>query len=110
MLSVVVPCRDRPALLDGCLDALGRGISQGVEVIVVDSASAGADVASVAAAHGARVLRAGWPGTSRARNLGTRSAQGDVIAFVDDDVRVAPGWEAALLRCLDEHPDVAFVT
>jgi glycosyltransferase involved in cell wall biosynthesis len=55
-------------------------------------------------------LRSGWPGTSRARNLGARAAVGDALAFVDDDVRVAPGWAASIRQCLDAHPDAAFFT
>ena len=110
MLSVVVPCRDRAGLLDACLAALNHSVDSGVEIIAVDSASASADVAAVAADRGARVVRSGWPGTSRARNLGARAAAGDAIAFVDDDVRVAPGWASALRACLDEHPDAAFFT
>ena len=48
----------------------------------------------------ADALRAGRPGASLARNLGWRSARADVVAFVDDDVRVAPGWRAALDEAL----------
>jgi glycosyltransferase involved in cell wall biosynthesis len=110
VLTVVVPCRDRAGLLDACLVALQKSVDTGDEIIVVDSASAGADVAGVAADHGVRLLRSGWPGTSRARNLGARAAPGEAVAFVDDDVRVAPGWAAAVRECLDDHPDAAFIT
>jgi glycosyltransferase involved in cell wall biosynthesis len=67
-------------------------------------------VARVAMARGARVLRSGWPGASRARNLGARAARGDLIAFVDDDVRVDRGWATAVRACFERHPEVAFVT
>jgi hypothetical protein len=110
VLSVVVPCRDRAGLLDDCLAALRHSVAEGDEIIVVDSASASAQVAGVAADHGARVVRCGWPGTSRARNLGARVATGDAVAFVDDDVRVSRGWAGALSACLDDHPGTAFVT
>jgi glycosyltransferase involved in cell wall biosynthesis len=110
VLSVVVPCRDRAGLLDGCLVALRDSVDAGDEIIVVDSASAGAEVAVVAADRGARLVRSGWPGTSRARNLGARTAAGEAVAFVDDDVRVWPGWASALRACLDDHPEAAFIT
>ena len=55
-------------------------------------------------------MRCGWPGTSRARNLGARAAAADAIAFVDDDVRVSPDWAPGLRACLDAHPEVAFIT
>jgi glycosyltransferase involved in cell wall biosynthesis len=110
VLSVVVPCRDRAGLLDACLVALTESVSADDEIIVVDSASAGAEVAAVAVDRGARLVRSGWPGTSRARNLGARAAAGDAIAFVDDDVRVSPGWASALRVCLAAHPEAAFIT
>jgi hypothetical protein len=110
LLTVVVPCRDRAALLDGCLAALRASLRAGDELIVVDSASESADVATTALRHGARVLRAGWPGTSRARNHGAAAATSEVVAFVDDDVRVDATWATALCDAMSRHPDAAFMT
>jgi glycosyltransferase involved in cell wall biosynthesis len=105
-LTVVVPTRDRPAHLAACLEALSLVVGDDDEVVVVDSAS----VAPVAvAAEGVRVIRLDEPGTSRARNAGWRSASHDVVAFVDDDVRVAPGWADAVRNAIVD-PSVAFVT
>lgn len=104
-LSVVVPTRDRLTLLEGCLAALRADLRPGDEVLVVDSAS----VVAVPALPGARVLRAEAPGTSRARNLGWRASGHGLVAFVDDDVRVLPGWADAL-RAAFTDPAVAFVT
>lgn len=38
------------------------------------------------------------PGLSGARNTGVAAAAGEVVAFLDDDAAVAPGWSHALLR------------
>jgi len=38
------------------------------------------------------------PGLSGARNTGVGAAQGDVIAFLDDDADAEPGWALALMR------------
>lgn len=94
-LTVVVPTRDRPERLRACLDALDALDPPSGEVIVVDSASRRAD-AVAAAESSATVLRCDQPGASRARNAGWRVASGAVVAFVDDDVRVDPGWAAAI--------------
>ena len=109
-IAVVVATRDRPEFLEGCLASICASLRPGDELVVVDSASSDARVAEVARAAGACVLRCDEPGASRARNAGWRSATADVVAFVDDDVRVAPGWATALARCFGERPDLDFVT
>jgi GT2 family glycosyltransferase len=109
-LTVVVPTRDRVTMLERCLDALVAELEEGDEIIVVDSASA--DRAAVAAAAqrvGARIERCDRPGSSRARNSGWRVGRHELIGFVDDDVRVRPGWAGAMVAAFDDG-GVEFVT
>lgn len=108
-VSVVVATRDRPGHLASCLAALR--VAAPAEVVVVDSASRAdlaPQVARLAAASGARLLRLEVPGASRARNSGWRVARCDLVAFVDDDVRVGPAWASAMGRAL-AAPGVSFV-
>ncbi|MEU2349046.1 glycosyltransferase family 2 protein [Modestobacter sp. NPDC049651] len=46
----------------------------------------------------------GARGASGTRNAGAAVAQGEVLAFLDDDTRAARGWLAALVAALDETP------
>jgi GT2 family glycosyltransferase len=107
---VVVPTRDRPGHLDGCLGALVRALSSRDELLVVDSASVGSEPADIARRHGATVIRADRPGASRARNAGWRAASHELVAFIDDDVRVRPQWAGALAAAFVAFPEAAFVT
>ena len=109
-LSVVIATRDRPVLLDECLDSLDGAVAEGDEVIVVDSCSTTSDIGPVVSRHGARLVRCMRPGASLARNAGWRAACHDVVAFVDDDVRVLPQWAGALRAVLVGHPETSFVT
>ena len=95
-LSVVVPTRSRPDQLRLCLDALQAVLGEQDELVVVDSASS-----QPVAAPAAHVVRCDRPGASLARNAGWRSAASPYIAFVDDDVRVLPGWADAVVAALD---------
>jgi glycosyltransferase involved in cell wall biosynthesis len=109
-LSVVVATRDRAQLLEPCLEALARSVARSDEIIVVDSHSRGPETAAVARAHGVQLVRCGVAGASLARNAGWRAAAHGVVAFIDDDVRVGPGWADALRRAFGDHPDAAFIT
>lgn len=108
-VSVVIATRDRPEMLDACLASVRRSLRSFDEVVVVDSAShSGAAVQEIAQRYDARYIRCDRPGASLARNVGWRSSAHDVVAFVDDDVRVAPNWVAAVAAAVAEHEPVGF--
>jgi glycosyltransferase involved in cell wall biosynthesis len=44
------------------------------------------------------------PGSSRARNLLASHSRGEVLAYLDDDVLVSPGWLKAVLETFREYP------
>ncbi len=95
-VTVLIPVRDRAALLDRCLTALGGGYP----VVVVDDGSAdAAGVAAVTAAHGATIIRrpaSGGPGV--ARNTGLAAVRSELVAFLDSDCLPGPGWIEQLAR------------
>jgi glycosyltransferase involved in cell wall biosynthesis len=109
-LSVVLPTRDRPELLRDALASLAVAVRAGDEIIVVDSASRDARVRAVVEDAGLTYVRCDEPGASRARNAGWRRATNDVVAFLDDDIRVAPDWLDRIDAVLSGDPSLAFVT
>jgi glycosyltransferase involved in cell wall biosynthesis len=48
-------------------------------------------------------------GLAGARNRGSKLAKGEIVAFVDDDVLLAPDWAQEMVRCYSD-PDVIGVT
>ncbi|MBI4943938.1 MAG: mycofactocin biosynthesis glycosyltransferase MftF, partial [Actinobacteria bacterium] len=101
-VEVVVPAYGRPDLLDACLASLARS-APGGDVLVVDDASPTDEVAAVARAHGARLVR--HPvnrGPAAARNTGLAATTGDVVGFVDADVTVPAGWLDGLVPLFDD--------
>ncbi len=93
-VTVIIPVRDRAAMLERCLAATGTRYP----VIVIDDGSAEPDAtAAIAARFGAAVrLRPANGGPAAARNTGLAGVGTDLIAFLDSDCVPPPGWVGAL--------------
>lgn len=98
LVSVVIATRNRPAQLRECLSALTHCANlagAGVEAVVVDDGSR-EPLDGVVAPHRAALrialIRQDNLGPGAARNAGVQRAQGELIAFTDDDCRPAPDW------------------
>jgi len=107
-VSAIVPTHDRPERLRTCLESLRVQIIDPalLEVIVVDDGST-ADIAAVVGAVAAkgpipmRCERQSLGGLNSARNRGARMAEGEVLAFLDDDTIVAGTWAEAIRSAFD---------
>ena len=110
LVSVVVPTRNRPAMLREALASIDGITRDGfeIETIVVDDAPSD-DTSHVAHEMKARYVRGSGRGASVARNAGIAAAQGEVIAFLDDDDAWLPGNLAPQMRLLRSHPDFVAV-
>ena len=111
-VSVVIPTvLQRPEGLERCLGTLLDQDLPPVEVLVVDNRPAGSsdDVHALVprlADPRVRVLRQPVPGISAARNAGVAEAQGDVVAFTDDDVQVDRRWVRSLAERFAVQPEL----
>ncbi len=100
-VSVVVCTRDRPAQLETCLRRLRQQEYARFEVVVIDNAPADGVVKDmVESLTGGpvpfRYHAEARPGLSWARNAGIAVADGDIIAFVDDDDEPDRYWLAGI--------------
>lgn len=105
-VRVVIPCRNGAASIGGLLDDLRESGRPGGEVVVVDDWSTDATAAIAAASGVAEVVAApplppGWVGKPWACATGAEHGvqldDGDVLVFLDADVRLAPGGLDAVL-------------
>jgi GT2 family glycosyltransferase len=115
-VTVVIPTHNQPARVEACVDALlrcGEDFEERSEIIVVDNGStdeAAARVAKIASEdHRVSVITDAEAGAARARNRGLERATADVVAFVDEDVLVEPGWLDAVRTKFDDPSVVAVV-
>jgi glycosyltransferase involved in cell wall biosynthesis len=115
-LAIVISTYNRSALLEGALHALlaqnGKGFA--FEVLVVDNNSSDQTpglVKSLAAQNPEKLRYLFEPkqGLSYARNTGIANARSSLVAFTDDDVRVAPDWAWQIVTAFQAHPDIDFL-
>jgi Glycosyl transferase family 2 len=107
-VSVVIPSvLERVDGIRACLDSVAALDYPDFEVIVVDNRRAGSAPVEL---EGVRVVREPRPGISAARNRGLEAADGEIVAFTDDDVIVDPEWLLAIALRFRDHPDEACVT
>ncbi|RAY15635.1 glycosyltransferase family 2 protein [Actinomadura craniellae] len=102
-VTVVVPTRDSARTLDRCLASV-RAQTHPVELIVVDNGSTDA-TPRISARHADAVLDHG-PERSAQRNQGWRTGTGEVVAFVDSDMVLAPEIVAEAVALFAADPSL----
>ena len=107
--SVIVPTWNRPVELATCLRALVSldYPADRYEVVVVDDGSdPPVEPPRDLARPGLRVRVLAQPnrGPSAARNEGARAAEGEMLAFTDDDCAPDPGWLRSLAAAAATAP------
>jgi len=102
MISFIIPVRDDAEHLKRCLRSIRTSAAAlEHEIIVVDNGSRD-DSAGVARRAGAQVLELPDRCVAELRNAGAVKASGDLLAFIDADHEIVPGWAAAGLALLED--------
>jgi GT2 family glycosyltransferase len=109
-ISIIIPTYNRPRRLEKCLQSLTQLTypQDRYEVVVVDDGSPtpmDTITDAVASEISLRLIRQDNAGPARARNTGAGVAQGDYLAFTDDDCQVEANWLMALAAAVTDHPD-----
>lgn len=94
-------------MFEACLNSVAAAVRPGDEIIVVaDGESDGAY--RIAPNFGATVIKLEQNGgPARARNIGAKSAKGDILYFVDADCTVRPDALSIIESVFTHEPDVA---
>ena len=114
VVSLIIPTYLREkALRDTLEDALQQTHTP-LEILVIDQTRSHEPetetllerLAGEGKIHWSRLEWASLPG---ARNFGVRRAQGDIILFIDDDVRMEPNFVEAHVQNFLDRPEVGAV-
>jgi glycosyltransferase involved in cell wall biosynthesis len=110
-LSFVIPAYNEEHYLPGCLESIlaqTRDLPEGeAEIIVVNNASTDNTKQVALSYPGVRVVDEPRKGLTYARQAGFMASTGALIANVDSDCRLTPGWVATVLRIFDASPNLA---
>lgn len=107
-ISVVIPTIGRPELVRALTSVRAQASVGIVEIIVVNDAKPGVELAAEVFDLADHVLRTpGRVGGSRARNLGIRAATGQYVALLDDDDEWLPRKLSLQVELLQSLPDPA---
>jgi glycosyltransferase involved in cell wall biosynthesis len=110
VLSFVIPAYNEEHYLAACIDSIlqqTRGLEDITEIIVVNNAST----------DGTRDIALGYPqvklvdeprkGLTHARQAGFIASSGALVANVDSDSRLTPGWVDRVLSAFRTNPELA---
>ncbi|MEO0739687.1 MAG: glycosyltransferase family 2 protein [Cyanobacteria bacterium J06649_12] len=110
MISAIICTHNRAQYLGAAIDSLLAQTLDNIEVIVVDNASNDTTAEVVQQRLSDPRLRYVYEATlglSTARNTGANAANGDILAYLDDDAVASPQWLVSLLEVYQNNDRVA---
>lgn len=88
--SIVIISKDNRRFLLNCLEKLAEEVRGRAEIVVVE---AGDELTPIEIVNGRHLrLPVSEAGFSKQRNVGWKSASGEYVIFLDDDVEIRTGW------------------
>jgi glycosyltransferase involved in cell wall biosynthesis len=110
VLSFVIPAFNEEAYLAACIESIldqSRGLEHLIDIVVVNNAST--DRTREVALRYPQVHLVDEPrkGLTFARQAGFLASTGSLIANVDADSRLTPGWIDLVLRTFQQRPTLA---
>jgi glycosyltransferase involved in cell wall biosynthesis len=109
-LSFVIPAYNEEAYLPACLESIlaqTQSLATPTEIIVVNNASTDRTREVALQYPGVTVVDEPRKGLTFARQAGFAASSGSLIANVDSDSRLTPGWVETVLRTFDQTPTLA---
>lgn len=117
MLSIVVTSYDplRKHDITDLLDSVQTQVCNDLEVVYVTERSIWLhdyvrEAIRLRGIKGRVIHNNGEWGLSECRNIGVKNSDGEIIAFIDDDVTLDPKWSCSIIRAFDSFDDMIGAT
>ena len=95
MISVIIPTYNEESVILDCLTSLAKQTYKDYEIIVVDDGSTDKTLEIV---KNVKILQQKHLGPGAGRNLGAKSAKGDILVFVDADMTFDENFLKMLIK------------
>lgn len=106
-ISIVIPAYNEERYIGDCLKSVVANRTEDfLEIIVVNNASTDGTAGVAEKFPGVRVVAEPQKGLTKARQRGLMEAKGDLVAYLDADTRMPPGWPAIVKREFTGRPDM----
>ena len=110
-ISIIIPTLNCASALAKALISVAKVIdpSEAVEIIIVDNGSTDRseqiciDIAGQFPRHQWRYFNDGMPGLLTGRHRGAKEARGEILAYLDDDILLAPTWLESLKEAFHDR-------
>jgi glycosyltransferase involved in cell wall biosynthesis len=110
MISIIIPVYNGKRHLEVCLTHIAASTYKDYEIIVVDDCSSD-DSGQIAKKYTVHIIRlAQKNGPAAARNIGSQSAKGEILLFIDNDIFIMPDTIQRMAVFLNENKDMDGVT
>lgn len=106
-IAVVIPTYQRPQMLRACVRSLLAGERRPDEIVVAgrEGDHGALNAVRELQSEAGELIRSTWvtqPGHVPPVRAGAEAATAELVAFVDDDVAVTPGWLREIVRHFDD--------
>ena len=109
-ISFVIPAFNEEMYIGKCIESVAREIAASgynAEIIVVNNASTDDTRATALLFPDIRVIDEPHKGVQYARQAGLVAAQGELLAYIDADTMVPPGWLNRVVAEFEKNPRLA---
>lgn len=111
-ITVIISTKNRPNMLNECLNSVMRNNYSNFDVIVIDSSDLKENAEKsklICKKHKSNYFYLPGKGKSYACNLGVSKSDAEIIAFTDDDCIVPANWLETIEKIFQKYPEIACI-